>query len=97
MRNKKFREVLGEVLREYRVEQNLTLRALAKEASVALGYVSEIERGHKEASSEVLSQLAFGLKIPLYQIVVEAGYRLQEWDTPTEIFVDKLDKELSGV
>jgi transcriptional regulator with XRE-family HTH domain len=88
-----FREVLGEVLREYRQEQGMTLRALSEKANVALGYVSELERGQKEASSEILEQLAIGLDIPLYQIIVEAGYRLQEWNTPEQI----LDKSFAVV
>jgi transcriptional regulator with XRE-family HTH domain len=93
MKTKKFREVLGEVIRETRTEQTMTLRYLSEKSNVALGYVSEVERGMKEASSEILEQLANGLDTPLYQIIVEAGYRLHEWNTPEEI----LDRTLIAV
>lgn len=92
-----FRDILGEVLKEYRLEKGMTLRDLSEKSSVALGYVSELERGHKEASSEILENLAYGLDIPLYQIIIEAGYRLADWEDTTKIFDNELDKTLSGV
>lgn len=70
------REVLGTVIRDYRVRRNLTLREVAMDAHVALGYLSEIERGHKEASSEVLQRIATAMNEPLSQILVETGERL---------------------
>lgn len=97
MRSKNFRVILGEVLKEYRLEKGMTLRDVSEKSAVALGYLSEIERGQKEASSEILENLAYGLDIPLYQIIIEAGYRLADWDTPQRILDDELDKELSGV
>jgi transcriptional regulator with XRE-family HTH domain len=97
MTTKNFRVILGEVLKEYRLEKGMTLRDISEKSSVALGYVSEIERGHKEASSEILENLAYGLDVPLYQIIVEAGYRLADWDTPERILDDELDKKLSVV
>jgi transcriptional regulator with XRE-family HTH domain len=92
-----FRGILGEVLKEYRLEKGMTLRDISEKSSVALGYVSELERGHKEASSEILDNLAYGLDVPLYQIIIEVGYRLADWDTPQRILDNELDKELSGV
>jgi len=71
----------------------MSMRELSAKSSVALSYISEVERGQKEASSEILAQLAEGLGVPLYAIIVEAGYRLQEWNTPEEI----LDKSLTIV
>jgi transcriptional regulator with XRE-family HTH domain len=97
MTSKNFRVILGEVLKEYRSEKGMTLRDVSEKSAVALGYLSEIERGQKEASSEILENLAYGLDIPLYQIIIEAGYRLADWDTPQRILDDELDKELSGV
>lgn len=97
MTTRNFRVILGEVLKEYRLERGLTLREVSEKSSVALGYVSEVERGHKEASSEILENLAYGLDVPLYQIIVESGYRLADWDTPQTILDDELDKELSAV
>ena len=73
----KVRIALGEVLRELRVESHLTLRQLSLRSDISLGYLSEIERGQKEASSEVLASLANALRVPLYQIVIESGHRIQ--------------------
>ena len=50
-----FRRMLGEVLRGARRQRGMTLRELSAEARVSLGYISEIERGQKEASSELLA------------------------------------------
>ncbi len=75
-----FKVALGDVIRELRLERNLTLRTMSKRSNVALGYISEIERGHKEASSVVMKSLADALKVPIHQIVIETGYRMGEWD-----------------
>jgi transcriptional regulator with XRE-family HTH domain len=60
-----FRRLLGDVLRERRVQRGLTLREVSAQARVSLGYISEIERGQKEASSELLSSLCHALDMPL--------------------------------
>ena len=44
------RQEIGEVLRDFRLQKGRTLRQVASKASVALGYLSEVERGQKEAS-----------------------------------------------
>ncbi len=59
------REELGDVLRELRQEQGRTLREVSSEAKVSLGYLSEIERGEKEASSELLASICDALGMPL--------------------------------
>jgi predicted transcriptional regulator len=64
-----FRRLLGDVLRERRLEQGLTLRQVSAEARVSLGYISEIERGQKEASSELLSSLCRALDAPLSEVL----------------------------
>jgi transcriptional regulator with XRE-family HTH domain len=64
-----FRRLLGEVLRDRRMERGLTLREVSKEARVSLGYISEIERGQKEASSELLSSLCHALDMPLSHVL----------------------------
>ena len=51
------RELIGESLREERVAQGKTLREVSKAARVSLGYLSEVERGQKEASSELLASI----------------------------------------
>lgn len=64
-----FRRLLGDVLRTRRLEQGLTLRELSSEARVSLGYISEIERGHKEASSELLASLCSALDMQLSDVL----------------------------
>ncbi|MFZ1362095.1 MAG: helix-turn-helix transcriptional regulator [Candidatus Nanopelagicales bacterium] len=59
------RTVLGGELRRRRVAQSRTLRQVATEAQVSVGYLSEVERGHKEASSELLASICRALSLPL--------------------------------
>lgn len=68
-----FRRLLGDVLRERRAELGLTLRDVSKEARVSLGYISEIERGQKEASSELLASLCEALDVPLSAVLREVS------------------------
>lgn len=74
------RHEIGDVLRDYRMQQGKTLRQIAGRANVALGYLSEIERGQKEASSEVLQSIADALDTPLSEILVEVGSRLSVFE-----------------
>ena len=59
------RHALGHVLRHLRLEQGKTLRQLAQQSSISLPYLSEIERGRKEASSEILAMLCRVLDVSL--------------------------------
>lgn len=59
------RELIGASLREERVLQGRTLREVSKAARVSLGYLSEVERGQKEASSELLAAICSALDLPL--------------------------------
>ncbi|MBB2990161.1 transcriptional regulator with XRE-family HTH domain [Mycolicibacterium iranicum] len=70
------REVIGDVLRRARVEQGRTLREVSDSARVSLGYLSEVERGRKEASSELLSAICNALSVPLSRVLSEAGGEL---------------------
>ena len=70
------RREIGDVLRELRLQKRHTLRQVAGRASVALGYLSEIERGQKEASSEILLSIAEALDVPISQIMREVSERL---------------------
>lgn len=70
------RQELGDVLRDVRLQQGRTLRQVASQASVALGYLSEIERGQKEASSEILASVAEALDTPVSSILREVGDRM---------------------
>jgi transcriptional regulator with XRE-family HTH domain len=76
------REELGEVLKEYRTKQKMTLRDVSIRSSVALGYISEIERGHKEASSEILFAITQALNLPLSQVLADAADRIALFETP---------------
>lgn len=60
-----FRHELGDVLRDARRSQGRTLRQVSSDARVSLGYLSEIERGEKEASSELLASICDALGMPL--------------------------------
>jgi transcriptional regulator with XRE-family HTH domain len=68
-----FRASLGDVLRAERMSQGMTLRELSSSARVSLGYISEIERGQKEASSELLSALCEALDVPLSGVLREVS------------------------
>lgn len=70
------RQEIGDVLRDFRLQKGRTLRKVAGDASVALGYLSEVERGQKEASSEILAAVAEALDTPLSVIMGEVSERL---------------------
>jgi len=68
-----FRRQLGDVLRAQRMERGMTLREVSAEARVSLGYISEIERGQKEASSELLASLCTALDVALSDVLREVS------------------------
>ncbi|GAA4099889.1 helix-turn-helix domain-containing protein [Nocardioides kongjuensis] len=68
-----FRRSLGDILRSRRTELGLTLREVSGAARVSLGYISEIERGQKEASSELLASLCDALEMPLSDVLREVA------------------------
>ena len=70
------REVLGDVLRRARTTQRRTLREVSDSARVSLGYLSEVERGRKEASSELLNAICDALDVSLSELLAEAGEQL---------------------
>ncbi|MEJ7629298.1 MAG: helix-turn-helix transcriptional regulator [Nocardioidaceae bacterium] len=67
------RRLLGEVLRQERLRQGRTLRDVSAGARVSLGYISEIERGQKEASSECLAAICGALRIPLSVVLADVS------------------------
>lgn len=67
------RHLLGDVLRRLRQRQGRTLREVSADARVSLGYLSEVERGQKEASSELLSSICGALGVPLSQVLREVS------------------------
>ncbi|PID96620.1 MAG: transcriptional regulator [Actinomycetales bacterium] len=70
------RRELGDVLREERQHQRRTLRQVCADASVSPGYLSEIERGEKEASSELLRSICTALGVPLSVVLREVADRV---------------------
>ena len=74
------RKVIGDALRARRLSQHRTLREVSTAANVSLGYLSEIERGHKEASSELLASICDALGAPLSEMLgeVSATFALAE-------------------
>ncbi|MDR0432532.1 MAG: helix-turn-helix domain-containing protein [Bifidobacteriaceae bacterium] len=70
------RSELGGVLRQTRHRQCMTLRDVSESARVSLGYLSEVERGHKEASSELLASICEALDVPLWLTLYEVADRL---------------------
>jgi transcriptional regulator with XRE-family HTH domain len=67
------RTVLGDVLRRVRLGQGRTLADVAAAAAISVPYLSEVERGRKEASSEVLAALCDALEVPLSAVLADAG------------------------
>lgn len=67
------RTALGNVLRRQRLAQKRTLAEVAGAAIVSVPYLSEVERGRKEVSSEVLAALCHALRLELADVLTEAG------------------------
>lgn len=85
-----YRHALGDTIRDLRIEQGKTLRYVAERVPMGLGYLSEIERGRKEISSEILNDLATALRIDLADLITLVVIRLGGGipDTP-EMLLDK--------
>jgi len=67
------RTLVGRVLRRTRLEQRRTLAEVARDACVSVQYLSEVERGRKEPSSEVLAAVCASLRIELSDLLAEVG------------------------
>lgn len=70
------REALGMSLRAFRADKGVTLRELAAEARVSPGYISELERGRKEVSSELLAAVCVALDTTVSELLLEAAANL---------------------
>jgi transcriptional regulator with XRE-family HTH domain len=70
------RQLLGDVLRQLRLRQGRTLREVSAAARVSLGYLSEVERGQKEASSELLASICKALGVPLSHVLRDVSDQL---------------------
>ena len=79
------RELIGESLREERVAQSRTLREVSKAARVSLGYLSEVERGQKEASSELLASICRALDLPLSIVLHVVSEKMASYEKVTAL------------
>ncbi|WP_375426424.1 helix-turn-helix domain-containing protein [uncultured Friedmanniella sp.] len=79
------RELIGESLREERVAQARTLREVSKAARVSLGYLSEVERGQKEASSELLASICGALELPLSVVLSVVSEKMAMYERVTTL------------
>jgi transcriptional regulator with XRE-family HTH domain len=70
------RQEIGDVLRDARRGQGRTLREVSSIARVSLGYLSEVERGQKEASSELLASICGALEMPLSSVMQQVSKRV---------------------
>lgn len=86
------REAIGEELRRTRIAQGRTLREVSDSARVSLGYLSEVERGRKEASSELLSAICGALDLPLSRVLLGAGERLNRTERVGAAHIDRATK-----
>jgi transcriptional regulator with XRE-family HTH domain len=82
------RKVIGDALRARRLAQHRTLREVSTAANVSLGYLSEIERGHKEASSELLASICDALGARLSEMLGEVSATLALAESMEEAFVE---------
>ncbi len=78
------RWLVGECLRRRRLAQGRTLQEVAELAGISLGYLSEVERGRKEPSSEVLAAICRALGLDLEDLVEEMREMLHRWKLPED-------------
>ncbi|KGA03737.1 hypothetical protein GM49_0460 [freshwater metagenome] len=74
---------IGSALRQERISQGRTLRDVAKGARVSLGYLSEVERGQKEASSELLNSICQALDLSLLTVMSDVTIALRAAEAPS--------------
>ena len=90
-----FRSALGSELRASRIAQARTLRDVAREARVSLGYLSEVERGQKEASSELLAAICNALNIQLSTLLGDVTSAIAKSEKATLAVVKPIDEKIS--
>jgi transcriptional regulator with XRE-family HTH domain len=79
------RRVLGDTLRGRRLRQRRTLREVSGAARVSLGYLSEVERGQKEASSELLASICEALNVKLSDVLSEVSENMRRSERAAEV------------
>lgn len=91
-----YRIALGDTLREIRTEQNRTLRQVSQISTMALGYLSEVERGQKEVSSEILTDVAKALGFSVGQLITIVGAKMMLNEGVVNPLTFEFDKELTN-
>ena len=81
------REAIGGSLRRARTTRRRTLREVSHQARVSLGYLSEVERGRKEASSELLAAICDALEFPLPDLLAEVSESMRPLPLPLQPLV----------
>ena len=79
------RRVLGDTLRGRRLRQRRTLREVSGSARVSLGYLSEVERGQKEASSELLASICEALEVKMSDVLSEVSETMRRSERAAEV------------
>ncbi|MBI3429877.1 MAG: helix-turn-helix transcriptional regulator [Actinobacteria bacterium] len=79
---------IGTSLRSARTSQNRTLRDVARQARVSLGYLSEVERGQKEASSELLNAICQALGLSLASVITDVAHEIKTTESVKLVVVD---------
>ena len=90
------RRLLGDVLRRKRQDEGRTLRQLAAEARISPGYLSEIERGQKEPSSELLAAICDALNIRLSDLLREVSVDLAAAELAARIEAERVGVSVGG-
>lgn len=90
----RLRDVIGDVLRDERHRQDRTLADVADEAAVSLPYLSEVERGVKEVSSDLLDAIGTALGLPLVEILERSTERLRTEAAPAERTVEMSSRSI---
>jgi transcriptional regulator with XRE-family HTH domain len=79
------REQIGDSLRRRRLQQGRTLRQVSQDARVSLGYLSEVERGQKEASSELLASICGALDLRLSELLINVTAEVEKGEVRDRI------------
>jgi transcriptional regulator with XRE-family HTH domain len=90
------RRLLGDVLRRKRQDEGRTLRQLAAAARISPGYLSEIERGQKEPSSELLAAICDALNIRLSDLLREVSVDMAAAELAARIEAERLGVSVGG-
>lgn len=85
---------LGAFIRQQRERANLSLRRLAESAGISNPYLSQIERGIRKPSAEILSRLSRALEVSANSLYSMAGWLDEEFDSPTVFEAIEADRRL---